>query len=112
MKSILNNFRDISKYCQNLKSNYIYRSSSLSTITSEDISEFLEKYSIKTIIDLRSQDERNDDSYLSKIKSNINIIHAPFDPCNQSKQFQDTWGRIGSNEEIAYRLFGTVNIFV
>jgi len=99
------NFRDISKFNQKLKKNFIFRGSALSLIKEENILiDMLQKHNIKTIIDLRADREILEDSYSENLKSKFNIVHAPFDPWNQSVEFKTLYNT-GTNIEIAYRFF-------
>jgi len=101
----IKNFRDIACYSSVMQSAILYRSSCLLNLTDHKIDDFLKNYGIKTVIDLRSELECLENNYLGYIDDKINIIHAPFDPYNQSPSFQTTWGKSGTNEEIAYRFF-------
>jgi protein tyrosine/serine phosphatase/predicted nucleotidyltransferase len=99
------NFRDISKFNSKVRSGLIYRSSAFCLIKEEDkLLEMLYKHNIKTIIDLRADREIAENSYSKNLQSKINIVHAPFDPWNQSIEFQNTYNT-GTNIEIAYKFF-------
>lgn len=99
------NFRDISKFNPKIKSGFIYRNSALCLVKYEDeLIEMLNVHNIQTLVDLRAEREIEENSYSEKLKSNLNIVHAPFDPWNQSIEFQNTYNK-GTNIEIAYRFF-------
>jgi protein tyrosine/serine phosphatase len=99
------NFRDISKFHSKIRSGFIYRNSALCLIQEEDILlKMLHEHHIKTIIDLRANREIEENSYSENQKLCLNIIHAPFDPWNQSIEFQNTYNT-GTNIEIAYQFF-------
>jgi len=99
------NFRDISKFNSKIKKGIIYRSSAFCLVNEEErLIKMLEKHNIKTIIDLRADREIAENSYSERIKSKFNIIHAPFDPWDQSIEFRNTYNT-GTNIEIAYQFF-------
>jgi len=98
------NFRDISKFNQKIKSGFIYRSSALCLVKEENkLIEMLNLHNIKTVIDLRAPREIEENNNNNLI-SNLNIVYAPFDPWNQSIEFQNTYNT-GTNIEIAYQFF-------
>ena len=98
------NFRDISAFNAKIKKGIIYRSSALCVHKYSHLNTVLKKYNIGTIIDLRANRELNNCNYSNKIKSKIEIIHAPFDPWAQSIEFKNTYNT-GTNIEIAYQFF-------
>lgn len=99
------NFRDISKFNQKIKNGFVFRSSALSLIKEENVLiDMLQKHNIKTIIDLRADREIEENSYSENVKSKFNIVHAPFDPWNQSIEFKNLYNS-GTNVEIAYKFF-------
>ena len=102
---ILWNFRDASKLNTNLKEKTIYRSSALCLVKEEHkLIETLNKKDINTIIDLRADRELKEHNYSTTIQNSFQVIHAPFDPWNQSIEFQNTHNT-GTNAEIAYHFF-------
>jgi len=102
---MINNFRDISKYNPKIKKGVIFRSSALSLIKNNDkLKKTLKQHNINTIIDLRADREIKDCDYGTKQKLNYEIVNAPFDPWNQSIEFQNTHNT-GTNAEIAYKFF-------
>jgi protein tyrosine/serine phosphatase/predicted nucleotidyltransferase len=99
------NFRDIAKFNPKIRQGVIYRSSALCLYKEEpNLNTVLEKYNIKTIIDLRAERELKDCYYNKDQKTIYNIIHAPFDPWSQSVEFKNTYNT-GTNTEIAYYFF-------
>lgn len=99
------NFRDISKFNSKIKEGIIYRSSVLCLYKNENsLDSYLKSKNIKTIIDLRADRELKEIFYDKKQQDDYNIIHAPFDPWNQSVEFQNTHNT-GTNAEIAYHFF-------
>lgn len=70
--------------------------------------DFITKKGIRSVIDLRAEREISEEKncYTEKSLQNFKWIHAPFDPWNQSPEFQAAHHQ-GSNIEIAYRFFGT-----
>lgn len=99
------NFRDISKFNRKIKKGFIYRSSALCLVKEEDrLIEMLNFHNIQTMVDLRADREIEENSYSDALKSSLNIVRAPFDPCNQSIEFQNTYNT-GTNIEIAYKFF-------
>ncbi len=99
------NFRDISKFNSKIKKGIIYRSSALCLYKNENrLDSYLKSKNIKAIIDLRADRELKEIFYDKKQQDNYNIFHAPFDPWNQSIEFQNTHNT-GTNTEIAYHFF-------
>jgi len=99
------NFRDISKFNSKIKKGVIYRSSALCLYKNEDsLDSHLTSKNITTIVDLRADRELKEIFYDKKQQDNYNIFHAPFDPWNQSIEFQNTHNT-GTNTEIAYHFF-------
>lgn len=102
---IFKNFRDISKFNSKLKKGIIYRSSALCLYKNEpSLESNLQSKNIETIVDLRADRELKDINYDEEQKDNYKIIHAPFDPWNQSIEFQNVHNT-GTNAEIAYHFF-------
>ncbi len=100
------NFRDISTNNSKIKSGIVYRTSSMSLFQNEQFFEsFLNEKQIKTVVDFRAEREILDLPYNEKALSLFTYIKAPFDPWDQSIEFQATQ-HYGSNIEIAYRFFG------
>ena len=99
------NFRDISKFNPRLRKGLIYRSSALCLCKNEpELETKLKSNHIITIIDLRADRELKEINYDKVQQDNYKIIHAPFDPWNQSIEFQNTHNT-GTNVEIAYSFF-------
>lgn len=100
------NFRDIGKHNSKIKEGLIFRTATMTLFQNETFFEsFLNKKNIQTVIDLRAEREIKDLAYSENSISKFNYIIAPFDPWNQSIEFQATHHQ-GSNIEIAYRFFG------
>lgn len=100
------NFRDISKFNPKIKQGLVYRSAALCLFQKDsEFATFLKTKNIKSIIDLRADREIEELSYLEEIKNNFYYVKAPFDPWNQSIEFQTTYNQ-GTNIEIAYQFFG------
>ena len=66
---------------------------------------FLSDKQIKSVVDLRATREIADLPYNEKSLTLFNYIKAPFDPWNQSIEFQTTHHH-GTNIEIAYGFLG------
>jgi protein tyrosine/serine phosphatase len=99
------NFRDISDNCNKIKRCMIYRTSTLTRFQdNEYFLNILEKYSIKTIVDLRAKKEINKDPYKKNLFSNVKLIWAPFDPWDKSDFFVENH-KHGTESELAYRFF-------
>jgi len=99
------NFRDISKFNPKLKKGIIYRSSALCLYKNEaNLESNLQSKNIVTIVDLRADKEIKEIYYDKEQQDSYNIIHAPFDPWNQSIEFQNVHNT-GTNAEIAYHFF-------
>lgn len=98
----IQNFRDVAKFNPNFKEGFLFRSATLTNYQTESfLKEFLRDNGIQTIIDLRADREVEADHYHQK---NFQYIQAPFDPWNQSADFQKNYNK-GSNVEIAYHFF-------
>jgi len=99
------NFRDISKFNPKLKKGIVFRSSALCLYKNEpNLESNLQSKNIVTIVDLRADRELKKIFYDKKQQDNYKIIHAPFDPWNQSSEFQNVHNT-GTNAEIAYHFF-------
>ena len=99
------NFRDISKFNPKLKKGIVFRSSALCLYKNEpNLESNLQSKNIVTIVDLRADRELEEIYYDKKQQDNYKIIHAPFDPWNQSIEFQNVYNT-GTNAEIAYHFF-------
>lgn len=99
------NFRDVSKFNPKLKKGLIFRSAALCLFQhSEQFYDLIEKNNMKTIIDLRANRELAELNYESTEKVQFNVVHAPFDPWEQSTAFKNTYNK-GTNVEIAYHFF-------
>lgn len=104
-RDLLWNFRDISLYNPKIKSGLIYRTATLTLYQYENFFEnFISEKKIKTVIDLRAKREVAENSYTERSLKNFIWIHTPFDPWNQSIDFQTTYHQ-GTDVEIAYRFF-------
>ncbi|NRT16968.1 putative nucleotidyltransferase [Flavobacterium sp. 28A] len=105
-RDFLWNFRDISKFNSKIKSGLIYRTATMTLFQEESFfNDFIREKNIKSVIDLRADREVLENSYTTASLKNLNWIHTPFDPWNQSIDFQATHHQ-GTNIEIAYRFFG------
>jgi protein tyrosine/serine phosphatase/predicted nucleotidyltransferase len=105
-RDFLWNFRDVSTNNPYLKSGIVYRTSTMILFQDETFfTTFLNEKKIKTVVDLRTEKEILDLPYNEKSLKIFNYVKAPFDPWNQSIEFQTTY-HYGSNIEIAYRYFG------
>lgn len=69
----MKNFRDIAY--QNVKKNKIFRGESLYHLSLKDQKLFKEKYNIKVVVDLRTNQEHNDKK--NKVIKGIKYIHLP-----------------------------------
>lgn len=99
------NFRDISSNCAKLKPGIIFRTSTLTRYQNNDyFPSILEKYRIRTIVDIRADREIKKDPYNKKQIKTAKIVWAPFDPWKRSEDFVKNH-HYGSESEIAYRFF-------
>jgi len=104
-RDFLWNFRDIAKFNTKAEPQKVFRTSSLISYQNENfILDFLNGNNIKTIIDLRAENEIEKDPYNNDFIKNFNYVKAPFDPWNQPEWFKETQ-HFGTNTEIAYRFF-------
>lgn len=100
------NFRDISLYNPNMKSDCIFRSSTLSLIEEiVELENFLKEKNIGVIVDLRADKEIEEHPYNLDFKNKFKIINAPFNPWSQSEEFKNNHAKSGTNIEIAYKFF-------
>lgn len=101
----IENFRDISSINPAIKKGIIYRSSALCLEKDKQkVINFLKQKNIGTIIDLRAYREYAVCQYSQIFFDNFEIIDAPFDPWQQSKEFIEKY-TYGSHINIAYRFF-------
>ncbi len=106
-RDFLWNFRDISTINSKIRSGKIYRTATMALFQNEPFFEvFIDNKKIKTVIDLRADREIMELPYNESALSKFNYVKAPFDPWNQSIEFQATHHH-GTNIEIAYRFFGS-----
>ncbi|WP_318640099.1 tyrosine-protein phosphatase [Flavobacterium ardleyense] len=104
-RDFLWNFRDISKHNPRIKKGFVYRTATMTLFQNESFfTDFILDKKIGSIIDLRADREVLADNYTASNLDRFNYIHAPFDPWNQSIDFQANYHQ-GSNIEIAYRFF-------
>lgn len=101
------NFRDAAKFNTQLKSNVLYRTSTLTRYQNETaFEELLKENNITKIIDLRANRELKEDSYNEKNLKKILYLHAPFDPWSQSEKFkQESYNLLKTDNEKAYLFF-------
>lgn len=99
------NFRDSNLFNPKIKSELIYRTSALALFqNTKQLDVLLKEHNIKTIIDLRADQEIEQLPYSEELKSKIKYVKAQFDPWNQPEWFKENHNG-GSNHEIAYRFF-------
>jgi protein tyrosine/serine phosphatase/predicted nucleotidyltransferase len=99
------NFRDVSTHNPKIKSGIIFRTATLTFFQNEDrFDDLLNSKNIKTVIDLRAENEIVESPYSTQSLSNFNYIKASLDPWNQPDWFIEKHHQ-GTNEEIAYRFF-------
>jgi protein tyrosine/serine phosphatase/predicted nucleotidyltransferase len=99
------NLRPVNTYNSNIRWGKLIRSSAPSLLNPTNLDEFLTRYDVHTVIDLRAQREVNEKPYGEKTAQSINYVHAPFDPWNQPDWFQASEFQAGEHQEIAYRFF-------
>jgi predicted nucleotidyltransferase len=99
------NFRDISTHNPKLKSGRIFRTATMTIFQGDHrFDHLLNEKRIKTVIDLRADQEIEALPYLEKALSKFKYVKAQLDPWNQPDWFKQAHHQ-GSNEEIAYRFF-------
>jgi protein tyrosine/serine phosphatase/predicted nucleotidyltransferase len=104
-RDFLWNFRDISQHNPKIRSGVIYRTATMTLFQKEDFfGEFIQAKKIKTVVDLRAEKEVKESNYTENSLRHFNWVHAPFDPWNQSIEFQAEQHQ-GTDIEIAYRFF-------
>lgn len=104
-RDFLWNFRDISLHNPKIKSGLIYRTATMTLFQNENFfEEFITEKKIKTVIDFRAEREVAESNYTESSLKNFIWVHTPFDPWNQSIEFQATYHQ-GTDIEIAYRFF-------
>jgi protein tyrosine/serine phosphatase len=100
------NLRDLNKFNLKVSKGVVFRSAALCLIKeTNQLEAFFYKNNIDTIIDLRADRELKEVNYSINLNDKLTIIHAPFDPWNQSIEFKNTYNT-GTNVEIAYNFFG------
>jgi len=104
-RDFLWNFRDINLHNPKIKSGVIYRTATMTLFQNENFFEdFVTEKKIKTVIDLRAEKEVAESNYTEHSLRNFVWVHTPFDPWNQSIEFQATHHQ-GTDIEIAYHFF-------
>jgi predicted nucleotidyltransferase len=104
-RDFLWNFRDISLHNPKIKSGVVYRTATMTLFHNESFFEnFIREKNIKTVIDLRAEREIAENHYSENNLKNFTWVHTPFDPWNQSIEFQTT-NHQGTDIEIVYRFF-------
>jgi predicted nucleotidyltransferase len=99
------NFRDISSHNPKIKSGRIFRTATMTLFQGENrFDQLLDEKSIKTVIDLRADQEIEAMPYLEAARSKFRYVKAQLDPWNQPDWFKQSHHQ-GTNEEIAYRFF-------
>ncbi len=99
------NFRDINTHNPKLKSGRIFRTATMTFFQGEHrFGHLLDEKRIKTVIDLRADQEIEALPYSEKTLSKFKYVKAPLDPWNQPDWFKQAHHQ-GTNEEIAYRFF-------
>jgi len=101
----IENFRDIAKYNTTIKKGIIYRTVSFTKYEYKKIEDFILRLNIKTIIDLRAEQEILERKYDNKFISKFNYVKAHFDPWNQPEWFKKSLDDTLSNEDKAYYFF-------
>ena len=104
-RDFLWNFRDINLHNAKIRKGVIFRTATMTLFQNENFfGDFLTENKIKTVIDLRADKELTESNYTEASLQKFVWIHTPFDPWNQSIEFQATHHQ-GNNIEIAYRFF-------
>lgn len=99
------NFRDASKNNTELRSGFIFRTSSFTHVQNEEqFKRVIRENKIGTVIDLRADREILKAPYEPDSLQNLRYVHAPFDPWEQSEEFQAKYNN-GTDFEIAYQFF-------
>ncbi|MGB3183530.1 MAG: tyrosine-protein phosphatase [Cyclobacteriaceae bacterium] len=106
-RDFLWNFRDIGMYNPAIKSGIVFRTATMTLFQHEDFFErLIDEKNIRTVIDMRAKKEIAESKYSEASLQKLTWIHAPFDPWNQSEEFQAA-GHQGTDIKIAYRFFAT-----
>jgi protein tyrosine/serine phosphatase len=104
-RDFLWNFRDVSQFNHRIKPGLIYRTATLSLIQGESFfANLLAEKNIKTVIDLRSEDEVRGKNYSDKSLEHFTRAHVPIDHLTFSSEFRQTQSTYASLEDI-YRFF-------
>lgn len=99
------NFRDIAMYNPAILQNRVFRSASLSNYQNEPLFiQLLNHNNITQIIDLRTNDEVEENPYKESIFESVKYVRACIDPRIQSDSFKSRHNT-GSNIEIAYAYY-------
>ena len=104
-RDFLWNFRDISTHNPKIKSGRIFRTATMTFFQNEiRFDELLMEKKIKTVIDLRADQEIDEMPYQEQTLSKFKHVKTQLDPWNQPDWFKQNHQQ-GTNEEIAYRFF-------
>jgi protein tyrosine/serine phosphatase len=99
------NFRDVAMINTKMKTNKIFRSSSLTRYQNESFfADFIKQHKINKIVDLRDTDEYAKNPYSEDSKKLFEHLHLSIDPRNQSEEFKKNY-HYGTDVQIAYRHF-------
>jgi hypothetical protein len=99
------NLRPVNTYNRNIRWSKLVRSSSPTRLDEAELQEYVNRYDIHTVIDLRAPREVEKSSYPESVKSEVNVVQAPFDPWNQPDWFKESEFHDGEHQAIAYRFF-------
>lgn len=99
------NLRPVDTYNRGIKWGKLIRSSSPTKLAEPDLREYLQRYDIHTVIDLRAPREVEQTPYPEGVWSQTRIVSAAFDPWNQPDWFKEAEFQDGEHQEIAYRFF-------
>jgi len=99
------NFRDMAMYNPAIIQNRIFRSTSLSKYQNDPLFfQLLNQNNITQIIDLRTNDEVEENPYNESFFKSVKYIRARIDPRIQSASFKSQYNT-GTNVEIAYAYY-------
>lgn len=99
------NLRPVNTYNKSITWSKLVRSSSPTRLDVTDLNEYIDRFDIHTIIDLRAPREVDKSAYPKDLRDKVNVVQAPFDPWNQPDWFKESKFQDGEHQEIAYRFF-------
>lgn len=99
------NLRQVNTYNKAVKWSKLIRSSSPTRLDRNNLMDYMIRYDLHTVIDLRAPREIEVSPYPIEARDVVNIVNASFDPWDQPDWFKVAEFQAGEHQEVAYRYF-------